>query len=165
MCIGTGENEVSVRKLNEALSLASDSVSEMRRVIFDLHPTILDELGLVAALQRLVMLNDSDALHCTLHVEGAPARLPAPHELTLYRITQEAINNARRHAHAKNLRVQLRFQRDATLLLLNDAGRGIGTPVSRSQEAQPAAEHLGLKGMRERAQSVGGQFELDSQPG
>ena len=119
-----GANEVSVRKLNEALSLASDSVSEMRRVIFDLHPTILDELGLVAALQRLVMLNDSDALHCTLHVEGAPARLPAPHELTLYRITQEAINNAIRHGKAKGIGVSLRESDSRLRLIVQDDGGG-----------------------------------------
>ncbi|TMC52323.1 MAG: HAMP domain-containing protein, partial [Chloroflexi bacterium] len=165
---GAGANHASVQKLNEALALASDSVSEIRRVIFDLHPTILDELGLVAALQRLVMRNDSDTLHCTLHVEGAPARLPAAHELAFYRIAQEALNNARRHAMAKNARVQLRFQRDATLLVVNDDGRGIETPARQDAsagQAQPAAEHLGLKGMRERAQSVGGQCEVVSGPG
>ena len=128
----------------------------------------MDELGLVAALQRLVMRNDSDTLHCTLHVEGAPARLPAAHELAFYRIAQEALNNSRRHARAKNARVQLRFQRDATLLVVNDDGRGIETPARQDAsagQAQPAAEHLGLKGMRERAQSVGGQFEVVSEPG
>ncbi len=187
---GNGANEVASRKLTEALGLASESVSEMRRVIFDLHPTILDELGLVPALQRLVRLNASETLHCTLHIEGTPSRLPSTHELALYRIAQEALNNVRQHASAHHARVLLRFERDATLLKVSDDGRGIATPTPafpRLQKTQTnegvdstplprtsatgeglgvgvaSAQHLGLVGMKERAQSVGGTFVMTSE--
>jgi two-component system sensor histidine kinase DegS len=168
-----GPQATPVRKINDALALASESVSEMRRVIFDLHPTILDELGLVAALQRLVNLSDGDSLRCTLHIEGAPSRLPAAHELALYRIAQEALNNVRQHANAQHARVQLRFERGATLLKVSDDGHGVGpTPQHRAaavggsngERSNGDAEHLGLVGMRERAQSIGGQFVLESEP-
>lgn len=164
----TNGDGVAARKLNGALSLVSETVSEIRRVIFDLHPTILDELGLVPALQRLVKSSQTDALRVVLQVEGIPTRLTAAQELALYRIAQEALNNVRQHADARQARLLLRFEREQATLKVSDDGRGIAasTPtLSREAgEGAGAKEHLGLIGMRERAQSVGGTFELMSEP-
>ncbi|MEP7198822.1 MAG: cache domain-containing protein, partial [Chloroflexota bacterium] len=101
------QQQVALKKLGDALTLVSETVSEIRRVIFDLHPTILDELGLVPALHRLVTTSESDTLRCVFQVEGAPTRLSSAQELALYRITQEALNNVRQHAEARHARVAL----------------------------------------------------------
>jgi signal transduction histidine kinase len=150
--------EVAARKLNEALRLVSDTVSEMRRVIFDLHPTILDELGLVPALKRLTENMQSDALRCAWQVEGEPLRLPAAHELALYRIAQEALNNVRKHAEARETCLTLTFAAERSTLSVSDDGKGF-------QPRETTAQHLGLMSMRERAQSVGGTFTLESHAG
>ncbi len=161
-----GPDALAARKIGDALQLVSDSISEIRRVIFDLHPTVLDELGLVPALKRLVETTQTADLQCSLHVEGALTRLSSEQELALYRIAQEALHNVRQHADAHHARVTLRFERDRTSLQVSDDGRGLEAPTRFDHASSPprAEQHLGLIGMRERAQSVGGQFELMSEP-
>ncbi|MBI1802767.1 MAG: hypothetical protein HYR71_14165 [Chloroflexi bacterium] len=185
---GSAAGDLAPEKIASALSLVSNTVSEIRRVIFDLHPTVLDELGLVPALKRLIETNYphpqplslegrgerltaedngnrpsaslavNDALACSLQVEGTPQRLSAAQELALYRIAQEALNNVRQHAQARQARITLQFDHDATTLMVSDDGHGIARQEFRD------ADQLGLVGMRERAQSVGGCFELTSEP-
>ena len=177
MLAAGGDPRAAAQKLSEALALISETVSEIRRVILDLHPTILDELGLVPALQRLARSFENDTLRCVLQVEGAQARLSSTQELALYRIAQEALNNIRRHAGASQALLNLSFAREHTTLTVRDDGRGIpGGSATRSGSPRPdlpmggfagvagAKEHLGLIGMKERAQSVGGRFELRSKP-
>ena len=155
-----GEPRLAVQKLSGALTLISETVSEIRRVILDLHPTILDELGLVPALQRLAQSFEGHTLRCSLQVEGAPVKLSSTQELALYRIAQEALNNVRRHAGASQAVLTLSFMPKETTLTVRDDGRGM--PGGGSQPG--AEDHLGLIGMRERAQSVGGRFELRPGP-
>jgi len=177
MLAAGGDPRAASQKLNEALQLISETVSEMRRVILDLHPTILDELGLVPALQRLARSFENDTLRCVLQVEGAQARLSSTEELALYRIAQEALNNIRRHAGASHALLNLSFTHEHTTLTVRDDGRGIQDGgATRSGSPRPdlpmggfagvpgAKDHLGLIGMNERAQSVGGRFELRSKP-
>lgn len=153
---------VATQKLSAALTLVSETVSDIRRVIFDLHPTLLDELGLVPALQRLVRGAESESLRCTLQVEGAPSRLSSSQELALYRIAQESLTNIQRHAHARHARLALRFEPGQTVLVVSDDGRGLqAANAAGNGHAQAGAQqHLGLIGMKERAQSVGGHFAL-----
>jgi len=125
MLAAGGDPRAAAQKLSEALQLISETVSEIRRVILDLHPTILDELGLVPALQRLTRSFNDDTLRCVLQVEGAQARLSSTHELALYRIAQEALNNIRRHAGASQALLNLSFARENTTLTVRDDGRGI----------------------------------------
>jgi signal transduction histidine kinase/YHS domain-containing protein len=164
--------------LARARAQASDSVKAVRRLIADLRPPALEELGLVAALH---MLADTapDAPHETTRVEvtvhGQARRIGAAHELALFRIAQEAVRNAEQHGQAAHIGIEVAFSPGEICLLVRDDGRGFtiqGTPERVSEDAPqvtpaPAAahEHFGLIGMHERAARLGGTVRVRSSPG
>jgi signal transduction histidine kinase len=154
-------NEVG-RGLGEARRQALDAAARLRTLARDLRPPSLDDLGLLAALSSLVAdVEDEGGLDTQLSVEGTDIRLSPDVELGVFRIAQEAMRNALRHASARHIAVTIEFLRDKLALTVVDDGRGFdpGVPGDRY------AEHLGLLGMRERARLLGGQVEVRSAPG
>lgn len=142
-------------------------LSELRRFIFHLRPPALEDLGLEAALHQVaeeasraggpaVLLRVED-------VDGHGRDLPAEVEVSLFRIAQEAIQNAVRHAGARRVEVRLRRAADEIILEVEDDGRGIGPPPSTADLLE--RRKLGLIGMRERADLVGGRVAFLSPPG
>ena len=127
-----------------------------------LRPASLDYLGLVAALEQLV--KDSDQRYkmaVRFRATGftEERRLPDYVETTIYRIVQEALTNAVRHANAKNLDVILEQREDKTVIIVEDDGIGFDTrTIGKSG-------HLGLVGMQERAQMIGAAMTIESEPG
>lgn len=135
--------------------LAAEVVNSLRKVIRGLRPPVLDDLGLVAALRHLVKeVHDRCGLPIVLRVSGDEARLASTSELTVYRVTQEALNNIVRHAQAKHIRVDLSFA-DSVQLTVTDDGRGM--PETSGLREGPGG--LGLVGMRERVALAGGSLE------
>ena len=135
--------------------LAAEVVSSLRKVIRGLRPPVLDDLGLVAALRHLVTeVHGRCGLPIALRVSGDEARLASPSEMAVYRVTQEALSNIVRHAHAKHVRVDLRFG-DSVQLTVTDDGRG----MPETSGLQGGFGGLGLVGMRERVSFVGGNLE------
>ncbi len=138
--------------------LAQDTLREMRLLVFELRPAALAEEGLVAALRsRLEAVETRAAVQ--VHLD-APARmdLPPAVEEGLYRIAQEALNNALKHAQATSVRVTLSAGEDNVYLAVRDNGRGF----------DPTAGHiagLGLRNMRERAAELGGELRIEARPG
>ena len=131
----------------------------MRLLIFELRPPVLEEEGLAAALQeRLQSVEGRVGVATSLAVEG-DGRLSPTVEAELDRITQEALNNALKHAQAHQIAVQLRQDEQIVALEIVDDGIGfdLGTAWSRGG--------LGLRGMAERAARLGGQLAIDSRPG
>jgi two-component system sensor histidine kinase UhpB len=149
--------------------LAVQTLDEVRKLALELRPAVLDDLGLVAALRQYVRATEArTGLAARMSVvgfgvregdEAATAgdepgeRLPAEVETALFRIAQEALTNAIRHAHANSVEVRLRRTAEAVTLEVRDDG--IGLPATA---AQPG-EHLGMFGMRERARLLGGEFQ------
>jgi two-component system sensor histidine kinase UhpB len=138
--------------------LAAQTLDEVRKLALELRPSVLDDLGLVAALRQYVRsTEDRSGLAAQLTVVGwdedAEARLSAQVETALFRIAQEALTNTIRHAHAGSVEVRLRRAPAAVTLDVRDDGVGIGagSPLS-------AGEHLGMFGMRERARLLSGTF-------
>jgi two-component system, NarL family, sensor histidine kinase UhpB len=139
--------------------LAVQTLDEVRKLALELRPSVLDDLGLVAALRQYVRSTEErSGLAAQLTVIGweedtGDPRLPAEVETALFRITQEALTNAIRHARATGVQVRLRRTQAEVTLDVRDDGVGIAaSPV-------PAAgEHLGMFGMRERARLLGGEF-------
>lgn len=146
------------QRITELREMITGSIEEVRRFSRALHPHYLDELGLVPALETLA--NEASAV---FSVSGSPERLASEKELTLYRIAQEALNNARRHAHAQIVRVELEFQPTTIVLRVCDNGQGFEVPSYLNDLTRSG--HFGLIGMRERTQLVGGQLKIDSVQG
>jgi signal transduction histidine kinase len=139
------------------LSLAEAGLAEMRALIFELRPESLQTEGLVAALGKLTnALGARYQLKVQLEAGDEPD-VPIEAKESLYRITQEALNNIAKHARAQRVEVMLRTETDALSLEISDDGAGFDT-------SRQFPGHLGLHTMRERAEKAGGTFALDSAP-
>ncbi|MGZ5444426.1 MAG: HAMP domain-containing protein [Thermoanaerobaculia bacterium] len=143
-----------------SISRAVDNTVDLvRRIATDLRPAILDDLGVTAALeQQLRRLRESTGMQTTLTVAVEP-ELDMLTGVTLYRIAQEGLANVIRHAEATEVEVSLAVEDDTAVLEIGDNGKG----MSREQIA--SSQSLGLLGMRERAELLGGSVAIDSRPG
>lgn len=149
-------------RLETALELMQQVEAETRRTIYDLRPPILDAKGLVPALRQYVSrYQELAGLPCTLHVSGTPRRLTSEAEVAIYRVVQEALHNVQSHARATMVEVLARFAARGLWLMIRDNGQGFDPDVVESH----ADAHLGLIGMRERIESIGGQLDVESEPG
>jgi PAS domain S-box-containing protein len=155
--------EPDVRLLLEgAGNLAANSIESTRRIINDLRPQMLEDLGLLPALEALVsQFQRVSGVDCRLQVSEEPSEDDEPISsqvaTCLYRVTQEGLQNISRHANATNAEVSFsRMQRGLILLRITDNGRGMRTDQPRS------AESFGLIGMRERVRALGALLRLDS---
>jgi signal transduction histidine kinase/ligand-binding sensor domain-containing protein len=157
--LSSGEIEPAAENLLKLRGTAKEALGEMRMLIFELRPPILAEQGLAAALRaRLDAVEGRAGLKTELHVEGE-SRLPSHVEEGLYRIAVEALNNALRHAQARCISVSLGFDPYAARLQVADDGIGFDPAAVRM------AGGLGLRGMAERAEEMGGTWRVDSSPG
>jgi signal transduction histidine kinase len=150
---------LAVAQIEELADLAQANVRDIRRLIYDLRPAALDELGLVPALRdHLDRCQREHGLIVEFSADDGN-RLPAPLETALFRIVQEAVNNVVRHARARHVRVTLSRSPHCTVLRVADDGQGFD-PKDRL-----SSEHLGLWSIRERVRQFGGSFDLHSAPG
>ncbi|MEW6231562.1 MAG: GAF domain-containing protein [Chloroflexota bacterium] len=146
-------------EIEELAELAQANIQDIRRLIYDLRPAVLDELGLVPALREYLARCQQEHGLAIEFAADEGERLPAPVETALFRIVQEALNNVVRHAQAHRVDVALmRDEAHATLRVADD-GQGFDPQSPRS------AMHLGLWSMRERVGQLGGQIEVQSAPG
>jgi signal transduction histidine kinase len=151
----------------EPLALVDDLIARVRKISVDLRPPLLDEVGLVSAL-RVYLENQAAISGLAIDLEAdepagaAIARLPPDYEIACFRVVQESITNALRHAGARRVRVSIRRSRDGVRLSIRDDGRGFDPDTL---DAAAVRGHLGLLGMRERIRARGGQFTLTSRPG
>ncbi|MBI4770496.1 MAG: GAF domain-containing sensor histidine kinase [Chloroflexi bacterium] len=154
--------EVSERKLRTAQALLDRIEVETRRAIYNLRPLILDTAGLVSALKELCREHQTlTRVACTVSVSGEPVRLPAEAEAAVYRIVQEALHNVQVHGMARTVGLSLTFEPRRLRLEIRDDGRGFSL-----QRSPTNTDHgLGLIGMQERAQSLGGSLAVETAPG
>jgi two-component system sensor histidine kinase UhpB len=139
-----------------------EALERIRRFARGLRPPALDELGLVPALESHVRgLAESVGIAIRIQAEPIEDLLTQQAELALYRIAQEAISNAVRHAEPD--RIDVRITREAAYVVLTVTDDGVGFQVEKMVESDDSG--LGLFGMKERAIYVGGQVEIDSVPG
>ena len=150
-------------ELDETLDLVRELVGEARQVIYDLRPTVLDDFGLAAAVRLQVAVLRAEGLEISLQESLGDGRLPPEIETTLFRITQEALTNIRKHAQATKASVVLDRPGNAVRLLVRDEGRGFR--FDRATNTNGRGEKVGLSGMRERVSLLGGKFRLHSEPG
>lgn len=150
------------RHVQELRELTARALEDVRRVALDLRPTILDDLGLAAALEwRVDEFNKQDGMRAAISVERMEQRLPRDTELVLYRVGQEALSNVGRHAAACEVNVALRREDGWCILQVADNGVGFDPAHINTRDGHG----LGLVGMRERVAMIGGELEVASRPG
>jgi signal transduction histidine kinase len=157
-----GTGTPSVPELHDCIGMAEHALEKIRTLALDIRPPQLDELGLVDALGALVERQRlATGLQIRWHVRGTDdTRAPASLETACYRIAQEAISNASRHANAGVIEVALECDDALLKLCIHDDGKGFDTETAR--QAVVRTGHLGLIGMEERAQLAGGRLKVRS---
>jgi signal transduction histidine kinase len=147
--------------LRQLEGLVVDSLEELQRVIADLRPSHLDDLGLAAALRWYAgEIEQRTSLNVDFDIKGDRKELPMEVMTALFRVTQEALNNVVKHAEAQNAFVYLIYSDESATVVIVDDGRGFD-PNSQNRDRRS----WGLEGMRERASLFGGEFNIYSQPG
>ncbi|MFQ5855327.1 MAG: GAF domain-containing protein, partial [Anaerolineae bacterium] len=154
--------EVALEKLETAKGLLRKIEAENRRIISDLRLPILEARGLVPALKWYAeTCRKHYRIACSTHVSGQAVRLSPEVETAVYRIVQESLNNVAAHAQAQSAQVRVEFRPTRLRVVVEDDGVGFDSEGVLTA----AAGRMGLIGMRERAQSIGGQIEVRSVPG
>jgi signal transduction histidine kinase len=146
--------------------IAAQTLESVKRMARELRPALLDDLGLAAALERYVSgYRANTGLNTDLQVTGfgQAGRLPAEVELTTYRIIQEALTNVVKHAQAHSVSIVVERKPRSLVAIVEDDGRGFD--VRSILAATQEEGRLGLYGMRERAELIGGRLQLESTPG
>lgn len=156
--------EGTKEKLKKARELAARTLDEVHQLMFDLRPSALDDLGLLAAIRSYATRTlEPLGVAVQTELEPPPVPLPAEMETALFRACQEAVNNVARHAEAEDVLVQMSWSDGAVEIEVEDDGKGfdpaeIGGP-------SPSGRGLGILGMRERIEIFGGTATVDSAPG
>lgn len=152
--------EVVRQAVDELSRIADTVVEDLHRLSVNLRPSSLDRYGLEAALEQLLdSMRKQTGIEVAFTAEGMEERLPDDVETALYRIVQEATTNIARYAKASRASVSLLRESDAVMLAVEDNGVGFDVAEALSRG------RLGLLGMRERAQMLGGAFTVTSRPG
>jgi signal transduction histidine kinase len=150
-------------RLNDSLGLVEETIESIRDVMAELRPAVLDDYGLTAGLRWYAEKFSSRTGVPTAVIERGPSRrLTPPAEAALFRIAQEALANTAKYAEARNAAVAIETKGESVSLVIEDDGRGFDQRTT----PQPVKDHgWGLMIMRERAEAVGGQLTVESEPG
>ena len=150
-------DEKSREMLEHIKTVAERVVQTARNMALLLRPSMLDDLGLVPAVEWYAReLSRQAGIEVKVHAENVSEKLPDEVKVCVYRVIQEALNNAQRHAHAKNVLVELTRSSDATRVKITDDGSGFDAKRTRG---------MGVLGMEERVKRLGGTINIDSRPG
>ena len=160
LALGQQGSEAQKEKAKSLADVASSAAEALRRMAIDLHPLVLDQLGLTAAIaQHISSLDDESQAELELQIEGEPVEgsLPDDVALTAYRVCQEALANALKHGEPRHVIVELVWEPHLLTLKVNDDGRGFIT-----NQIEKDSPKLGLISMRERAKLAKGSLIVNS---
>jgi PAS domain S-box-containing protein len=156
-------SKVRLGDLDRPLELIRQTVKEGRRMVEGLRPTTLDDFGLVTAVRQRVEELQNEGWEIRYEETFGEERLPTEVEITLFRVTQEALNNVQKHAQTTAVCIALTQRGRKVRLEVRDEGRGFD-PSALWAEQGPV-ERVGLSSMRERVVLLGGELEIRSKPG
>ncbi|HET7658639.1 MAG TPA: histidine kinase [Bacillales bacterium] len=150
--------QAAMEEFNRLRGLIRQALSDVRRIIYDLRPMALDDLGLVPTVEKyLYRIEDREKISIRFVKVGDPFNLSTNMEVALFRLIQETVQNVCKHAQAKEIRVRMEFYNDVVLLVVGDDGKGFD-PRERKNES------LGIVGMRERIELLEGEMSIQSGP-
>lgn len=151
-------------RLAPARELVNSMIDGLHRVIYDLRPSMLDDLGLLPAIREYARVH-LQSRGVTVHCECAddPPSLDADVQTAVYRVVQEALTNVMRHAHAEAVQIACTVTGDSLTIEVEDDG--VGFDPDRVSQPRSTGEGLGLLGMRERLALLGGTIDIDAAPG
>lgn len=146
-------------ELKDLKNLVRSNLQDIRRIIFDLRPMALDDLGIVPAISKyLDNFKENYGINCELRIEGRERRLLPAMEVALFRLVQEGMTNVAKHAHSAKVEIFLIYQEDWTIVRIRDYGKGFEVKTAMNAPG----EHFGLVGMRERVEMFSGRFSIQS---
>ncbi len=159
---GLPQDAVEAReRLAESRAIAAQTLGELRKVIYDLRPEVLDQLGLVPAIRSYVKSHlEARNTKVSLSFQGIKGRLQQNTETTLFRVIQEAITNVIRYAEATSVKIHITVRNSVVIASVEDDGKGFDV-----EAAFKKAGSWGLRGLSERAATVGGKLSIESHPG
>ena len=147
----------AIKEIRDMKKMVRSALYEVRRIIYDLRPMALDDLGLVPTLKKY--LQTIEEYHRTTKIEfiniGNDHRLPAKYEVALFRMIQESVQNALKHADAHLIQVKLEIQKDNVMVVIKDDGKGFDINDKRP-------ESFGILGIRERVELLEGELAIHS---
>ncbi len=158
-----GEVDRARDELNDMEQTVTRSLRELRRVVIGLRPPALDELGLNHALKKSLDDYKRDGVIYKYTQTGEPRRLPSSMEITTYRIVQEALANVRKHSNATRVTLRVDFRDDGLLVEIRDNGQGFNLPSTL--DSAISVGHLGLLGMKQRVDMLGGEINIKTSEG
>ncbi|TDF93597.1 sensor histidine kinase [Paenibacillus piri] len=136
-------------------------IEEVRKIIFNLRPMALDDLGLIPALRKFVQdYEEKTKISTRFDLIGKDSRLPSGMEVAIYRLVQEAFSNVLKHAHASHITLEVTFQQQMVKIVVSD--NGVGFAVESIDKKIERGSHYGLMGMRERVELLEGRMEIQS---
>lgn len=160
-----GATDQALKELSEMVPVAEKALHQVRTLLFDLRPVILETQGLIPALESYASrLREHEKLNVALTVHGEFGRLSHKAELAVFSVVQEAITNARKHAQASRIDIEVTPGDDDQLMVVV-RDDGVGFDVSKVMARYEERGSLGMLNMKERADIVGGEFSISSQPG
>lgn len=155
----------ALTRISEAKANATRLLAETRRLILGLRPTILDDLGLIPAIRWYAETYlAEEGIEVVVDADRAPPRLLSHIEVAMFRIVQEALNNVARHSGAKHVRIELRFEESTVRVAVTDDGHGFDVESVLDPQVT-VSDSVGLLGMQERVNLLGGHLDIRSRPG
>ena len=155
-----GSDEAIKQKIRNLLDLLDVTVNSVRRISSELRPSLLDNLGLVAAMEwHLKEFEKSSGIKIIFNEPKEESEMPDSIKNGLFRIFQESLTNVARHSKAKKVKVELLQKKDQLILSIEDDGKGFDKQKAAGKKT------LGILGMKERAMMMGGSYEINSVPG
>ncbi|RDW15658.1 sensor histidine kinase [Oceanobacillus chungangensis] len=151
-----GDTEEALAEIRSVRKMIRSSLYEVRRIIYDLRPMALDDLGLVPTIKKYIAnIADYNKMKIDFNVIGEETRLNQKYEVAFFRLVQEAVQNAIKHAEAALIQVRLEIRRNNLTMLIKDNGKGFDPKVKNDNS-------FGLIGMKERVEILDGSLTIDS---
>jgi two-component system, NarL family, sensor histidine kinase DegS len=150
----------ALNEIRDLKRMVRSALYEVRRIIYDLRPMALDDLGLIPTLKKYLSTIEEYNKGTNIQFTnlGLEKRLPSKYEVALFRLVQESVQNALKHAQPKEIQVKAEIQKDKVTVIIKDNGKGFNTEESKKGS-------FGIMGMKERVDLLDGDISIDSKPG